>query len=219
MEDSKRLSIVKSNSGHDILLIDQVEMHSKFNPIQEAYDLALSLSDKLKSNPNILVLGLALGYHIQQLDFKMREYHKNPNIFIVEPNEEVVHLAQKSHIIPNNHITIFSGRDIEKYYQHALFVEFLNQKPLIVPHKPTINLEADFFKRFLAYKASNKINKIMPILNKELQEVFRHFPQHYTLANCLDEIYQQEELGRVDMQLLAFRELYNQFAQQGVAHE
>ena len=72
----KKVTIKKSNSGHNIVTVGNTELHSSFNPVKEAYDLTQKYQDKLKIKNKILILGLGAGYHIQQLDFKIREFKK-----------------------------------------------------------------------------------------------------------------------------------------------
>lgn len=219
MDDSRNPFIVKAQSGHDILLIGDIEMHSRFNPVQEAYEQTMNIEDKLEKHSRILVLGSGLGYHIQQLEFKMRAFHKDPQIFVVEPNEEVANLAKQSHIIPQKHVTIFSGRDLDSYYQCTEFVEFLNDRPLIVPHKPTLNLENDFFKKFLSYKASNKIFKIHNIISPEIRHMFDDADSSATLNQFLDDINNKESLTIDDFKLLAFRDLCDSLLTEAGAYE
>ncbi len=209
MDDSKKLAILKAQSGHDILVIDNIEMHSKFNPVQEAYDQCLALRDKIKKQDHILILGIGLGYHIQQLEFKMREFHKNPVIYVVEPNEEVVKLAMKYHIVPQGNVKIFSGRSIDTYYQDQQFIDFLNDKPLIVPHNPSLNLEYTFFKKFLSHKSSRKLSDITKVLHPEIKPLFHRQSQHTTLNQFINDLGKKENLVQDDFKLLAFGELCN----------
>lgn len=210
MEDSKKLSIIKSNSGHDIIVINGIEMHSRFNPIQEAYEFALKHTHQIQDNPNILILGLGLGYHVQQIEFKMREFHSKPQIFVVEPNRDVAKVAINSHIIPQNHTTIFSGKDIERYYQNKKFIDFLTKKPTIITHQPSLDLESNFFKRFLSYSASNYVGAIRNLLDSEIKHHFDRFNPNATLTQCLDDIEEKPFLKQDDCKILAFRELFNQ---------
>lgn len=219
MDDSRNPFIVKAQSGHDILLLGDVEMHSRFNPVQEAYEQVMSIEDKLEKHSRVLVLGSGLGYHIQQLEFKMRSFHKEPEIFVVEPNEEVAILAKQSHIIPQKHVTIFSGNELEGYYQCTEFVEFLNDKPLIVPHRATLNLENSFFKKFLSYKASNQIFKIHNIIDPEIQILFDDANSSSTLNQFLDDINNKESLTTDDFKLLAFRNLCDSLLSEAGTYE
>lgn len=210
MEDSKKLTVTKSNSGHDILVINGIEMHSRFNPIQEAYEYALKHGHQLRDNENILMLGLGLGYHVQQIEFKMREFHNSPQIFVVEPSRDVAKLAINSHIVPQNHTTVFSGKNIERYYQNKKFIDFLSKKPIILTHQPSLDLESHFFKKFLSYTAPSYIGAMRNILDEDVTGFFDHFNPNATFTQCLDDMDNQQITSQDDFKILAFRELFNQ---------
>ena len=211
MDDSTQLRIVKSQSGHNNLIVNGVEMHSRFNPVQEAYEQATELSDKLKSSRRVLILGIGLGYHIQQIEFKMREFHSVPEIVVIEPNEQVAVCAQQSHIIPQKFVRVLYGQKIENYYRDSRFVQFLQNKPLIIPHKPTLDLEQDFFKRFLKYEASKKIKEVLPVLDQRLQGFFTEVNHEITLYQFLEDIEQQDTFSQDNFKLLAFKKLLDSF--------
>jgi hypothetical protein len=210
MEDSKKLSIIKSNSGHDVLIINGIEMHSRFNPIQEAYEQAVKQSCQLEESSRILILGLGLGYHVQQIEFKMREFHQTPEIFVIEPNRDVAKLALNSHIIPQNHTTVFSGKNIERYYQNKKFIDFLSKKPTIITHQASLDLESTFFKKFLSYTAPSYMAVVNNVLDEDVQKLLKGFNERATFTQCLDDITKQELASQDNFKVLAFRELFNQ---------
>ena len=211
MDDSAQLRIVKSQSGHTNLLVQGVEMHSRFNPVQEAYDQAVELSDKLKTSHQVLILGIGLGYHVQQIEFKMREFHTAPEIVVIEPNEKVALCAQNSHIIPQKFVRVLCGDQVENYYRDSRFVNFLQSKPLIIPHRPTLDLEQSFFKKFLKYEASKKLKEVTPVLDTRLVDIFQDSNKEITLYQFLEDLEQAPHLTSTHMQLLAFKEMLNSF--------
>jgi hypothetical protein len=211
MDDSTQIRIVKSQSGHANLFVRGVEMHSRFNPVQEAYEQAVELRDKLKKSRQVLILGIGLGYHVQQIEFKMREFHQTPEIVVIEPNEEVALYAQNSHIIPQKFVRVLCGDQVENYYRDRRFVNFLQNKPLIIPHRPTLDLEQSFFKKFLKYEASKKLSKVISVLDTRLVDIFQDSNKEITLYQFLEDLKQSPHLTNTHMQFLAFKKILDSF--------
>lgn len=69
-----------------------VYLHSKYNPTKEAESWVNSISDRAKNAKNILVIGLACGYHIQALITRF----PNKKFYLYEPEHQLFLAAIKA---------------------------------------------------------------------------------------------------------------------------
>jgi hypothetical protein len=76
-----------AKSGHKIPVINDVHLHSSYDPIKEAS----AFIDKVIKQPlqsNYLILGLGFGYHIKELVSRLNQSNIKPNLVIIEPNNK-----------------------------------------------------------------------------------------------------------------------------------
>src|SRR5690606_12367301 len=108
-----------------------------------------------------LVLGQAFGYHINALEKLMSRYHQSWQIFVIEPDPSMYRafMAKMPTELSDN-VTIISSHNISEIYDHIELTRFMAEKPLVVAHPATFNLREGYFKSFISYKASNRIDAV-----------------------------------------------------------
>lgn len=163
MDDkNSRLKIQTSRSGHPVPQLDEIYLHSVYNPIKEAASFADSQMELIKRKPNILILGLGFGYHIQEIISLQKVRFNNHKIVVIEPNKELVQMY-KEHFHPN--FEIYCYDTVAQYFEDINFTNYLTLKPTIIKHDPSFNTNKDFYVNFLTYRAPNKIDSFHHLLN------------------------------------------------------
>ena len=111
MEDqNNHFEIIFSKSKKKIIYGDKTYFGSIFNPEKEAINLVSEYDEKLKVNKNVLVLGLASGYHILELENKLKRYHHDYLIYVLEPCQEIIELNKQIHLFNEDKIKIHHCR-------------------------------------------------------------------------------------------------------------
>lgn len=167
MEDlTAPITLKASRSGHIVPVINSISMHSLYAPIHEAEEFIEQHLRAIKTNPNIMVLGLGMGYHIECLLNEISKYHSQYNIVVVEPNKQMIrlYLDNGHQAVPN--LEILSG-PIEKLYKNKVFVDFLLRRPHIVKHQPSFELYKSFYNSLLTYQASAHCLDIAELIEDE----------------------------------------------------
>ena len=203
-----------SRTNHKIPIVNGVHLHSVYNPINEA-KVFTDRNEKVFKNKNkTLILGLGLGYHIEKIILKMTEYHADDfQIVIIEPIKKLIDDCYNLGIIDFAKIKIFGGFSIDNLYQDIDFVNFLLQRPSIIAHPASFNLNNDYFKKLLSFVAPNQINEISKtIKNQKLVNYLSLLPQEMDIDSCIDNVIKNKNCleNDLDYLLLAFSKMINQ---------
>ena len=77
MIHKNNVKVVTSKSNHLVPKINNIELHSIYDPQKEANALLLKYGDKIKNNKFVLVLGLGFAYHVDQIIIELEKHHNN----------------------------------------------------------------------------------------------------------------------------------------------
>lgn len=188
------LEIKSSKSGTPIAIIDGVHLHSAFNPIKEAELFIENHLSALKQKNKVLILGLGLGYHVQEVIKNLSSFHDDFQVVVIEPNARVAAECLTLYPALKNKIILYPGVEIKKLYQDVVFSSFLMSKPAVIVHQSSFNFHRDYFKNLLSFEAGSDLAFFRDQLNPELIHYFKRFPQEATLRDCLNTINNQEKL-------------------------
>lgn len=161
--------IKTARTGEMIPVINDVFLHSIHNPAKEAEIFVQKYTDKIRENNQFLILGLGFGYHVQEFLKFVRLCQTQYTVYIIEPNEKLVHDVNIHLPINDSNVKIMKGRDIEKIFTNERFISFLMNKPVLIKHDPSFQLERVFYTNFLTYKASHLIKDYWENLNDDLK--------------------------------------------------
>lgn len=104
--DEHRVQRSVSKSGHPNVLVQQdgvsKAMYSRYNPLNEAERWANQLPDHVQEAKHILIFGLGLGYHLEQL---IRQY-PDKRFYVYEPELEIF-------------LAYMEARKLEPAFKHA----------------------------------------------------------------------------------------------------
>lgn len=181
--------IKSSKSNEKVPVVNGVHLHSIYNPTREAEGFISKNIETIKIKKEILVLGLGFGYHIKELENRLKEFHKNNfSIVVIEPNRKIFQECTKHNPIESKHTTILAGFTIEELYQNKGLIEYLINKPGIIAHPASLNLYDQFFKNFLSYSAPTKINEYVDRFTHK--EFIAYFSKEFSKKE-----YQDKTLG------------------------
>ncbi|MBI3118762.1 MAG: glycosyltransferase [Candidatus Hydrogenedentes bacterium] len=121
------IQVVMGRGGKPTLRVGEVFLHSQYNPEQEAQRLVDSA--ELDPRRPVLVIGLGLGYHVQEL---LRRGHE---VAVAEPNPAVARAALESTLRDTAFPLIVE--DVPSSLATAEFKSFAAQIPQILVHPPT----------------------------------------------------------------------------------
>lgn len=152
------LSLTEAKSKHLVPVLKGTPLHSLHNPIREAEVFANNHLAQLSRTPNVLVLGLGFGYHLDELAKVLKLKHKGFRIMVVEAHVELVRLW--SSYQPNTSaIEVHTARSVEELYLNHEFCQFLLQKPVVVMHPPSFAQAKDFYQGLLQKRAARDISE------------------------------------------------------------
>lgn len=163
-----------SKNGHKIPVLNDVHLHSSYDPIKEA----ISFVDKTIKQPaskNYLILGLGFGYHVRELVNRLQLQKIDPQIVIIEPNSKVASDCFELGILGEQDHYYVIGKTPDEIYGNKDLTKFLLQKPQVVSHTASFNLYSDYFRDLLSYTAPcSKVDLLKriesPTLNEYLSE-------------------------------------------------
>lgn len=198
----------KSKTEEIIPVVNEVHLHSAYNPENEARNFIIQKEQDLAENSNVLVFGLGFGYHISALLDEMKSRHDNFKIVVIEPMAQMIEAFHKEGFsLDTKHIKLFHFETIDEYYRCEELVQFMVNKPLVLPHPPSFKLCGDFFKMFMSHKSSKMIQDITPLIesrtiSKYLESNQGSFPQ------LLKNLSQTSNVSRSeDFLFMAYKEL------------
>lgn len=152
------IEIKTSRANTPVPVVDGIHLHSIYDPGKEAVALITKYENSLAKQNKVLVLGLAFGYHIWQLESVLGRCQKNWEIIVIEPDIMMVEEFKKYGPVEfSNKVRIITANSISEFYDDIELVRFMAAKPLVVPHAASFNLREDFFKKFMSYTASTKL--------------------------------------------------------------
>lgn len=186
LPDMENYQIKIAKSGYKIPVINDVHLHSSYDPIKEAN----AFIDKIIKNPpqkNYLILGLGFGYHVKELVSRLEKQGIKPQIVIIEPNNKIASDCFEMEILGIHDHYYVVGKTPDEVYGNKDLTKFLLLKPQVVSHTASFNLYSEYFRDLLSYTApTQKADLIQRIDSPTLSEYFES--QDFT---CVNDFYQQ----------------------------
>ncbi|PIK14445.1 hypothetical protein [Halobacteriovorax sp. JY17] len=206
-----RYEVKVSKTEHKVPVVNDVHLHSIYNPIKEAAGLMVKNTSLLKVKNELLILGLGFGYHIAEAILLLeKEWGQEYRIVVIEPNEKVYSDYKKYSFIDNPNIQIYSAEEISELYKKKEFVNYLLNKPGIISHPASFNLYENYFKNLLSYKAPRTVGSFSDYLSTEdVKESIKNLNPNLDLMSAIDEsLYPKEApVNNNDHFLMAFKEM------------
>ena len=194
-----------SKTGHEIPVVNNIHLHSIYDPLREADEFIKKNHKFLKSRNNILFLGLGFGYHIDCASKVLDNYHNgNYSIVVIEPNLKTAQDCISIRKLNNKSIELYVKKTVESLYFNRKLVSFLLKKPSIISHPPSFNLYKDYFKEFLTYKSPQSISWMKNIpFDKDLRKYLNELdPKSEIDSYIKNELMKKREVNNENEYLM-----------------
>lgn len=165
-ELNARIELKESRSGKPVPVVDGIHLHSIYNPEKEAQAFAGDYAASIRQKANILVLGLGFGYHVKEIAKLASACRGDWKILVYEPNKDLIDAFEKSGGFGEDNIQIIGAEEPTEVFAREEFIMFLASKPAIIRHDASFNLNKDFFKKFLTFKAPVEMEKYKDIMSE-----------------------------------------------------
>ncbi|MEX0798106.1 MAG: hypothetical protein WD025_01600 [Bacteriovoracaceae bacterium] len=170
--ERRQIEVKESRNGKPIPIVNGIHLHSIYNPEKEAEAFASNYERAVKDKSTILVLGLGFAYHAREIAKLAERYHESYKILIYEPNLELIESFNQNIEFENPNVEVIHAAAPTDVFNDYEFVMFLTSKPAIIKHEPSYNLNKDFFKAFLTFKAPEKMESYRGLMTPEATRLF-----------------------------------------------
>lgn len=155
------VEIKSSKTDLPVPVINGVHLHSIYNPEREADGFVSASEDHLKKNNDLLIFGLGFGYHLSRIENRMKAIHgEDYRVFVIEPNKDLYKKWKdlKPYIL-STRVKVVCYSEVQDFYKDKELVNFLSEKPSILPHPASFQLNEAFFKTFMTYHYPTSIKE------------------------------------------------------------
>ena len=200
-----------TKSNNLIPVVNDVLLHSAYNPEREAELFAAGQDDILKKNNRILVLGLGFGYHINSLERGLRTLYNNDyHVVVIVPNEQTYrYWSQNFPDQLSSNVEVFNFKEIEQFFSTRNLIDFLSLKPSIVTHFASFNLYENFFKSFLSFKYSSKLADNLKFISNDEFRSYLTSAQDQESGPFLESLSRNNHCGEWDFLCMSLAEIVN----------
>jgi hypothetical protein len=185
MSIEQKIEIRKSKHGEMIPSINGVFVHSAYNPIREAEAFVENHLNTLRQKNNILVLGLGFAYHIDQIIYHLNNFHTQYRLVVIEPSLSMAEACQQIRPQNLNKIILLAGKEIKSLFEDANFIRFLMDKPGVIAHSTSFNMNSEYFSKLLSYEADQSIRAFAERMPASLIPYFNQFSPESNLSDIL----------------------------------
>lgn len=204
------VEIKSSKTDLPVPVINGVHLHSIYNPEREAEGFINGAEEQLKKGNKVLIFGLGLGYHLAKLEERMKSLYQNDyQVFVIEPNRELYSKWKDLRpciLSPNTKIVC--KEDVKSYYQDKELVEFLSERPTIVPHPASFQLNEKFFKTFMTFHYPTSLRESMTFIESDsLKQYLENEELEQTTEELFSRVSTKSFVQGYDFLVLALREM------------
>lgn len=194
MEDVKDytrvVEIKVSKTDLPVPVINHVHLHSIYNPEREAEGFISANEAVFARSSKVLVFGLGFGYHLTKLEQRLKTlYPDKYQIFVVEPNLDLYEKWKSMRpTMLSPRVKVVCHQSVKEFYKDLELVEFMSEKPAILPHQASFQLNENFYRTFMSYHYPSTI---VESLNFVQSEDFREYLQLKDTSLTTDEFFKE----------------------------
>ena len=206
-----KYEIKVAKTDHKVPVVNDVHLHSIYNPIREAAGLIAKNKKLIKVKNEVLILGLGFGYHVSEAIVALKEkWGTNYKVIVIEPNEKVYRDYLEFNEISDSNLTIYAGYEVRELYKNRDLVNYLLIKPGIIAHPASFNLYEDYFKNLLSYQSPKNVGSFDEYIESVvLRDNIKRLNQNVDISSSILESTKdrREELDQTDHFFMAFHEM------------
>jgi spore maturation protein CgeB len=138
---SENVQLSVGQNGCNVVTVDGVLLHSRYDPQREAARLADAAGGSC--NGTVIVYGVGLGYHLQEVLDRGAE-----RLVVVEAREDVAKVfLESANVQGRDKCTFFIGRDPADIAKDQAFVDAVGDTQEPFHHPPSVRLAAGYYDR------------------------------------------------------------------------
>jgi hypothetical protein len=180
------VEIKSSKTDLPVPVINGVHLHSIYNPEREAESFVSASENNLKKNSDLLIFGLGFGYHLAKIEARMKAlYGDDYRIFVIEPHNELY--KKWKELKPNilsPRVKVVHYSEVKDFYKDKELVSFLSDKPSILPHPASFQLNESFYKTFMTFHYPTSLKESLFFIE---DSEFAEYLQQQDLSQSTDE--------------------------------
>ncbi|AFM42716.1 hypothetical protein Desaci_3835 [Desulfosporosinus acidiphilus SJ4] len=138
LNDGRILRIFKAKNGQPTLSVNDVLVHSRFDPAREAFSLLENNKAIYQDKENVVVYGLAFGYHVTEL---LKRISSDCQVYVFEADTAVLSQAKTLDLVKemmdDRRLSLIGG-DQSNFLTE--FAEKLNLVENILIYKPSLRV-------------------------------------------------------------------------------
>lgn len=190
------IEIEYTKKGLPVPIVNGIYLHSNLDPIKEAKTFVDAHLNKINSSEKLLILGLGFGYHIKEINDYLDNNKLKKEILILEPNKDLI---KKFHCYSDiKNINILGTNDVDLLFLDEEFTNFLLEKPSILIHINSFNINKKFYTFFLNYHSDKTIKSISTLLPTKYQRDFfnssaSNFKEHIEQIDNKDHLFTKND--------------------------
>lgn len=154
----RNICAINTRDGGYTLSVNNILLHSGYYPAKAAKTFAEGNLDKIQHKKNIVVYGIGLGYHINEI---LKLIDINSNVFAFDIDDEIMKKSEElntlKEIKKDNRIQLYLG------YSKEVLIEFSEKMKLvdnIIVYKPSLKVLPEKYSDFIAVLNSFELAKI-----------------------------------------------------------
>lgn len=201
MADQSDIEFRISKTGHLVPIVDQVFMHSIYDPIKEAEVFVASNIAEIENNPCHLILGLGFAYHAFKVLEKLKSIHgQSAKVIVIESNKALVdrfiNYTNDKNI--NVEFNIFTG-DVKSIYSNDTVLNFLLNRPQVLVHRASFQKDKEYYHQLLQYNANQSIDSYWSLLRPGLKEYLTQYSgSNKTIEDIISDTATKQKLTEQD---------------------
>lgn len=210
MNHLSNVDIKNSKTDLPVPVINSVHLHSIYNPEREAQSFVSANEKLIEKSSQILVFGLGFGYHLISLETKLKGiFPKGYEVYCIDPNKNLVEKWKELRPATlSSKIKVINYDEIQDYYKDISLVNFLSNKPTILPHPASFQLNEAFFKSFMSFHYPTTVSQSLHFIqDSELKEYLAIDGTHETTDEFFKRIENKNFLQGKDFLTLALSEM------------
>jgi hypothetical protein len=204
------IEIKMSKNDLPIPCVNGSHLHSTYNPVKEAEGLIRKNMHIIEDKKSILVMGLGFGYHITELIKQLKTFWgADFKILVIDPSNEIFEELQNFQSSPFENTEIISGQTVDELYQNQTLIQFLVNRPGMLAHPASFNLNEKYFKSFMSFRSKKLLDSIIPkIKSHDIRDYLKQFKPDLTLTEVFHHIKtKRSELTEEDFRILCFESI------------
>lgn len=204
------IEIKSSKTNLCVPVINGIHLHSIYDPLKEAENMANQNFASYENKSNILILGLGMGHHVLAIYNQAILKHPQCEIVVLEPLKELEHLCKENNTeIINDKITILAGYSCDELYRNKFIIDYLLLKPAIIFHAPSFNMHKKYFTDFLKYNAPTRINQLISYFdNEEIKDYFTKISNELSISDYISKsLPTKNKFEKLDFLMMAYQEI------------